>query len=54
VLAGHVEKAKVAMERLLQIDPMLCVHNLKDQFTFRRAEDMIRLADGLRRAGLPE
>ena len=53
-LAGHIWKAKVAMESLRRINPTLRVCALHDHFTFRRVEDMTRLADGLRSAGLPD
>ena len=53
-LAGQIEKANVAMARLRRIDPKLRLSTLKDEFTFRRVEDMARLAEGLRMAGLPE
>ena len=53
-LAGHIWKAKVAMEWLRRINPTLRVCTLHDHFTFRRVEDMTRLADGLRSAGLPD
>jgi tetratricopeptide (TPR) repeat protein len=52
--AGHVEKATLAMERVRRIDPTLRISTLKDEFTLRRVEDMARLAEGLRMAGLPE
>jgi TolB-like protein/class 3 adenylate cyclase len=52
--AGRLEAAKLAMARLRQIDPALRVSNLKNQFPLRRAEDLAKFAEGLRRAGLPE
>ena len=39
---------------LRQLDPSLCVANIGERVILRRAEDRERLADGLRRAGLPE
>jgi TolB-like protein/class 3 adenylate cyclase len=53
-LAGHIWKARVAMESLRRINPTLRVCTLDDHFTFRRIEDRTRLADGLRSAGLPD
>jgi TolB-like protein/class 3 adenylate cyclase len=53
-LAGQMDKAKDAMQRLRQIDPRLRISTLQEEFTFRRVEDMARLAEGLRTAGLPE
>ena len=42
------------MARLRQLDPALRVSNLNRLISFRRPEDFARLADGLRKAGLPE
>jgi hypothetical protein len=53
-LAGRHPDAKKAMARLRQIDPTLRVSNLKDFYPLRRTEDFDRLAEGLRKAGLPE
>jgi tetratricopeptide (TPR) repeat protein len=52
--AGQIEKAKVAMQRLRQIHPKLRLSTLNDEFVFKRSEDMARLAEGLRIAGLAE
>jgi tetratricopeptide (TPR) repeat protein len=53
-LAGRIEEARQAMERLRQIDPTLRISNVKDRHPLRRPGDLARFADGLRRAGLPE
>ena len=53
-LAGQQEDAKQAVKRLLQLDPALCISNLKDRYPLRRPEDLARWSDGLRKAGLPE
>jgi TolB-like protein/Tfp pilus assembly protein PilF len=53
-LCGRMEEAGRAMERLRQIDPTLRISNLKDRHPIRRPSDLARLADGLRKAGLPE
>jgi len=53
-IAGQIEKAKIAMERLRQINPNLRLSTLKGEFAFGRGKDMARLAEGLRIAGLPE
>ena len=43
------------ISRLLrQLDPGLRVSNLGERINLRRAEDRERLAEGLRKAGLPE
>jgi hypothetical protein len=43
-----------AIRHLRQIDPLMCVSNLKDWIPFRRPQDLNLFADGLRKAGLPE
>jgi adenylate cyclase len=53
-LAGHLESAQHAMARMLDIDPARRIHNLKDVLGPYRQEDLARLAEGLRKAGLPE
>jgi TolB-like protein/tetratricopeptide (TPR) repeat protein len=54
-MAGRPEQAHQAVARLRQLNPALRVSNLKDvRGPFRRAEDLSRLEEGLRQAGLPE
>lgn len=53
-LAGRMDEARRAMRHLRQLDPALCISNLKDWLPIRRPEDLATFADGLRRAGLPE
>ncbi|MBR1213891.1 adenylate/guanylate cyclase domain-containing protein [Bradyrhizobium sp. JYMT SZCCT0180] len=54
-MAGRPEQAHKAMARLRQLNPALRISNLKDALPpFRRAEDLSRLEEGLRQAGLPE
>jgi TolB-like protein len=54
-MARRPEQAHEAIARLRQLNPALRVSNLKDQVGHRRrAEDLSRLEEGLRRAGLPE
>ncbi len=54
-MAGRPEQAQKAVARLRQLNPALRICNLKDvQGPYRRAEDLSRLEEGLRRAGLPE
>jgi TolB-like protein len=53
-LAGRMDKAKRAMQRVRTLDPSLRVSNLKDWLPIHRPEDLARFADGLRLAGLPE
>ena len=54
-MAGRPEQAHKAVARLRQLNPALRVSTLKDVLgPFRRAEDLSRYEEGLRRAGLPE
>ena len=53
-LAGRPAEAQKTMARLRELYPTLRVSNVKDWATFRRPEDLARLEEGLRRAGLPE
>jgi TolB-like protein/tetratricopeptide (TPR) repeat protein len=52
--AGRHELAQKAMARALEVNPDLRVSNLREFAPFRRAEDLARLAEALRQAGLPE
>jgi tetratricopeptide (TPR) repeat protein len=54
-MAGRPEEAHKAMARLRQLNPALRVSTLNDvRGPYRRAEDVSRYEEGLRRAGLPE
>jgi adenylate cyclase len=53
-LAGRPAEAQKPMARLRELDPTLRVSNIKDWAAFRRPEDLAKLEDGLRKAGLPE
>jgi TolB-like protein len=53
-LAGRIDPAQHAMQQLRQLNPNLRVSNLKDWLPLRRPQDVAILADGLRKAGLPE
>jgi TolB-like protein len=54
-MAGRPEQAHKAVARLRQRNPALRVSTLKDVLgPYRRAEDLSRYEEGLRRAGLPE
>ena len=53
-LAGRMEEASRAMQRLRQIDPALRVSNLKDWLPVRRPEDLAKWGQGMQIAGLPQ
>jgi TolB-like protein len=52
--AGRLTEAQKTMARLRELDPQMRVANIKDWVPLRRPEDLARLEDGLRKAGLPE
>ena len=53
-LAGQLGEAQAAMAHLREIDPAMRVSTVREWLPFRRPEDLARLEDGLRKAGLPE
>jgi TolB-like protein len=53
-LAGQLAEAQKIMARLLELDPTFSFAKVKEWVTFRRPQDLARLEDGLRKAGLPE
>jgi adenylate cyclase len=54
-LAGRTAEASKMCTRLRQVDPALRISNLRDRVgPYRRPEDIARLIDGLRKAGVPE
>jgi TolB-like protein/class 3 adenylate cyclase len=53
-LAGQSRDAHEAMARLRALDPSLSVSNLGEVYPLRRPEDLAKLAEGLRKAGLPD
>jgi adenylate cyclase len=54
-LAERLSEAVKAMARVRQLHPALRISNLKDHAPpFRRSGDFARLAEALRKAGLPE
>jgi adenylate cyclase len=53
-ILGRFEDAKKYFARLQMLDPELRISNLGDRISFRRPEDYSLLADGLRKAGVPD
>ncbi len=53
-LAGHLKTAQKAAESLRTLNPSLRLSNIENLISFRRPEDLARLREGLRKAGLPE
>jgi hypothetical protein len=52
-LAGRDGEAKAAMVRLRELAPAMRISSVKQWQPFRRPDDLARLENGLRRAGLP-
>jgi hypothetical protein len=53
-LAGRLDDARRAMQHVRRLDPALRISNLNDWLPIRRPEHLAMLAEGLRKAGLPE
>jgi tetratricopeptide (TPR) repeat protein len=54
-IAGRLEQAGETVVRLQRLNPALRVSNLQQVLgPYRRAEDLARYQEGLRKAGLPE
>jgi tetratricopeptide (TPR) repeat protein len=53
-LAGRIHLAQKMMTHLRQIDPSLRISNLKELTPLQRVEDIAKLAEGMRKAALPE
>ena len=53
-MSGRVEEAREACMLALQLDPTQRISGIKDRTPFRRAEDIERLAQAFRIAGMPE
>lgn len=53
-LAGRPKQAQEMMQRLQTLDPTLRVSRLRHWLPVHRSEDVERLEEGLRLAGLPE
>jgi adenylate cyclase len=54
-LSGRAAEASKICTRLRQVDPALRISNLRGRVgPYRRSEDIARLIDGLRKAGVPD
>ncbi|MES2113568.1 MAG: winged helix-turn-helix domain-containing protein [Pseudomonadota bacterium] len=53
-LAGRLAEAQRTMAHLRQFDPALCIHHVADWLPIRQPAHLATLAEGLRKAGLPE
>lgn len=52
--AGRLDGARNTITRVRQLDPRLCISDLRNWTPFRRPEHLATLAEGLRKDGLPE
>lgn len=53
-LAGHIEEAKRAAARMIELEPQVTLWHLRKVAPYRRREDADRVLDGLRLAGISE
>jgi len=53
-LAGRLDVARQAIERLREINPAFRVSNFREILPLRRPEDLAKFEEGLRKAGLPD
>ncbi len=53
-MAGNLDIAGSAMERVRELDPNFRLHKIKHRLPYRQPEVLARWEDALRRAGLPE
>ena len=53
-MVGRVAEARRACDALLQADPALCISGIKNKTPFRQLEDIERLGQAYRIAGVPE
>jgi hypothetical protein len=53
-LLGRQAEAEKVIVHLSQLSPGLRLSNLGDRFPIKRSEDLAKLTDALRKAGLPE
>jgi adenylate cyclase len=51
---GRLKQAQKAVARICELDPALRISNLQKVMMFRNTENTAKLAEGLRKAGLPE
>jgi TolB-like protein len=53
-LTGATDRARKAIARIRELNPGLCITEIKKRMARRRSEHIARMIDGLRKAGLPE
>jgi hypothetical protein len=53
-MTGRIAEARLNCDLLLQADATYCISSFKDKTPFQRLEDIEKLAQALRIAGVPE
>jgi TolB-like protein len=53
-MAGRIAEARRACDVILQVDPLFCISGFKNKMAFRRLEDIEKLKQAWRIAGVPE
>jgi TolB-like protein len=53
-IAGRIPEARRACDAILQADPLFCISGFKNKTVFRQLEDIEKLEQALRIAGVPE
>jgi hypothetical protein len=53
-MAGRIAEARRACDAVLKADPTLCISGIKNKTPFRRLEDIEKLGQAYRIAGVPE
>lgn len=53
-MSGRVDEAREACARAMQLEPTLRISRIKDFAPYRRSEDIEKLAEAYRIAGMPE
>jgi TolB-like protein len=51
---GAMDRARKTVLRIRELNPAWCISEIKERFSYRRSEDIARMIEGLRKAGLPE
>jgi TolB-like protein/Tfp pilus assembly protein PilF len=53
-LAGAADRARRAVAHIRELEPTACISNAKERMRFYPSEQVARVIEGLRKAGLPE
>ena len=53
-LTGATDRARIAIARIREFNPGYCISGIKERIPCRRSEQIARMMEGLRKAGLPE